>query len=99
MHRLHGNVYISREWLKHIHVFVLWDRKLGLGMSITKQRHPAAMIPVLPYPMTRFLVPKKLKSQSVLTKQCGVVPGAVDRWHHLILQSLYELNPGEMSVH
>ena len=32
--------------------------------------------------------PKKLTSSPVLTKQCGVVPGMVDRWHHLILRSL-----------
>ena len=36
---------------------------------------------------TRFLVPKKLTFPSVLTKQCGVVPGMVDRWHHLIIRS------------
>ena len=29
--------------------------------------------------------------RSVLTKQCGVVPGMVDRWHHLVL--LYLDNP------
>ena len=52
---------------------------------------------------TRFLVPKKLTSPPVLTKKCGVVPGRVDRWHHLILGSLkvlviLKLNPGEISV-
>ena len=36
----------------------------------------------------RLLVPKELTFLSVLTKQCGVVPGLVDRWHHLILLSL-----------
>ena len=34
----------------------------------------------------------------MLTKQRGVVPGMVGRWHHLILLSLEILNPGEISV-
>ena len=42
VHRLHGKTGVFfffvrfREWLKHIHIYVLWDRELGLGMSITK---------------------------------------------------------------
>ena len=42
MHRLHGirGIFFFfvryREWLKHIHVYVLRDRELGLGMSMTK---------------------------------------------------------------
>ena len=47
--------------------------------------------------VTRLLVPKTLTFPSVLTKQCGVVPGMVDRWHHLVLLSLevviLKLNP------
>ena len=27
-------------------------------------------------------MPKKLRSPPVLTKQCGVVQGMVDRWQH-----------------
>ena len=37
---------------------------------------------------TRLLVPKELTFPSVLTKQFGLVPGMVDRWHHLVLLSL-----------
>ena len=37
---------------------------------------------------SRLLVPKKLTSPSVLTKQWGVVPGIVDKWHHLVLLPL-----------
>ena len=33
---------------------------------------------------TRLLVPKDLTFSSVLTKQCGVVPGLVDRWQRLV---------------
>ena len=51
---------------------------------------------------TRFLVPKQLTFPSVLTKQSGVVPGRIDRTHHLLLLSLegseLQLNPGEISV-
>ena len=32
-----------------------------------------------------FLVPKKLTFPFMLSKQCGVVPGMVDRCHHMIL--------------
>ena len=71
----------------------------------------------LPIPMTHhrslyyniqysdsFCCIKKLTFPSVLTKQCGVVPGMIDRWHHLLLLSLEDfvvilkLNPGEISV-
>ena len=37
---------------------------------------------------TRLLVPKNFIFPSVLANLCGVVPGIVDKWHHLILQSL-----------
>ena len=51
-------------------------------------------------------VPKELTFPYVLTKQCGVVPGLVDRWHHLMLLSLDILgysnrilySPGDVSV-
>ena len=42
VHRLRDKTRIfllfihSREWLKHIHAYVLWDRERGLGMSIIK---------------------------------------------------------------
>ena len=56
-----------------------------------------------PWVQTRFLVPKQLTFPSVLTKQSGVVPGMIDRWHHLLIPSLEDLvilklNPGEISV-
>ena len=51
---------------------------------------------------TRLLVPVMFTFPYVLTKHCGVVPGLVDRWHHLLLVSLYvyriKLNPGETNV-
>ena len=37
----------------------------------------------------RLLVPVMFTFPYVLTKHCGVVPGMVDRWHHLLLLSLY----------
>ena len=37
---------------------------------------------------TRLLVPEKFTFPSVLTKHCGMVPGMVDRWHHLLRLSL-----------
>ena len=39
-------------------------------------------------PRPVFLVPKKLTLPSGFTKQCGVVPGVVDRWQHLVFLSL-----------
>ena len=33
---------------------------------------------------TGLIVPGKLTFPSFLTKQCGVVPCMVDRWHHLV---------------
>ena len=39
-------------------------------------------------PETRLLVTEKFTFPSVLTRHCGVVPGIVDRWHHLLLLSL-----------
>ena len=53
---------------------------------------------------TRVGFYKSLKVPSVLTKQCGEVPGMVDRWHHLVLLSLEIFSnwilysPGEISV-
>ena len=32
-----------------------------------------------------LLVPNELAFNSVLAKQCGVVPGMVDRWHHHLI--------------
>ena len=38
-----------------------------------------------------ILVPKELIFTTVLIKQCGEVPDMVDRWHHLMLLTLWEL--------
>ena len=45
---------------------------------------------------TRLLVHKQLMFPSVWTKQSGLVPGMVDRWHHLILLSVEILVPKEL---
>ena len=60
-------------------------------------------VPALCVNETRLSVTKELTFPSVLTKQCGAVPGMVGRWHHLVLLSLEVVipkldPPGEITV-